>query len=86
MKPRILIIAGPTGVGKSEAAVIVAEALGGEVVSADSRQVYLGLEIGTAGPGRDLMKRVPHHLVSVRDPRLSWSAGEFAGEAVKCLG
>ncbi len=85
MKPRVLIIAGPTGVGKSEAAVIVAEELRGEVVSADSRQVYRGLEIGTAAPGRNLLERIPHHLVSVRDPRLSWSAGEFAVEAVRCL-
>ena len=85
MRPRVLIIAGPTGVGKSEAAVIVAEELAGEVISADSRQVYRGLEIGTAAPGRDLMERVHHHLVGVRDPRLSWSAGEFAAEAVICL-
>ncbi len=85
MRPRVLIIAGPTGVGKTEAAVIVAEELAGEVISADSRQVYRGLEIGTAAPGSDLTERVPHHLVSVRDPRLSWSAGEFASEAVACL-
>ncbi|MFC1559393.1 tRNA (adenosine(37)-N6)-dimethylallyltransferase MiaA [Gemmatimonadota bacterium] len=85
MRPPILVIAGPTGVGKSEAAVIVAEELRGEVVSADSRQVYKGLEIGTAAPGRDLLERVPHHLVSVRDPLLSWSAGEFAVDAVRCL-
>jgi tRNA dimethylallyltransferase len=85
MKPRVLVIAGPTGVGKSEAAVIVAEELDGEVISADSRQVYRGLEIGTAAPGPELQRRVPHHLVGVRDPRETWSAGDFAEEAVRCL-
>ncbi len=78
MRPRVLIIAGPTGVGKSEAAVLSAEELDGEIISADSRQVYRGLEIGTAAPGRELLQRVPHHLVSTRDPRQSWSAGDLA--------
>jgi len=85
MRPRVLIIAGPTGVGKSEAAVLVAEEIDGEIISADSRQVYRGLEIGTAAPGRELLERVPHHLVSTRDPRQSWSAGDFAAEAARCI-
>ncbi len=85
MKPRVLIIAGPTGVGKSEAAVLVAEEIDGEVVSADSRQVYRGLEVGTAAPGPELLRRIPHHLVSVRDPWESWSAGDFAAEAARFI-
>jgi tRNA dimethylallyltransferase len=85
MKPRVLVIAGPTGVGKSEAAVLAAEELNGEVISADSRQVYRGLEIGTAAPDRELLQRIPHHLVGIRDPRQSWSAGEFAAEAARCI-
>lgn len=83
--PPILIIAGPTGVGKSEAAVIVAEELAGEIISADSRQVYRGVVIGTAAPGSELQKRIPHHLVNVRDPRETWSAGDFAEEAARCI-
>lgn len=84
--PRIPIITGATGTGKSEAAVIVAEELGGEIISADSRQVYRGVVIGTAAPGPDLQQRAPHHLINVRDPREKWSAGEFAGEAAGCIG
>lgn len=84
--PRIPIIAGATGTGKSEAAVIVAEGLEGEIVSADSRQVYRGVVIGTAAPGPDLQERIPHHLINVRDPREKWSAGEFADEAARCIG
>jgi len=79
--PDILIIAGPTGVGKSGAAVLVAEDIDGEIVSADSRQVYRGLVIGTAAPSLQLQKRVPHHLINERDPREVWSAGAFASEA-----
>ncbi len=79
--PRILIVAGPTGVGKTEAALLVAEELAAEIISADSRQVYQGLEIGTAAPGTAELARVPHHLVSERDPRRAWSAGEFARQA-----
>jgi len=80
-RPRIFIIAGPTGVGKTGAAVLVAEELGAEIISADSRQIYRGLEIGTAAPAAPLLARIPHHLVAGRDPRESWSAGEFAREA-----
>jgi len=85
MRPEVLGIAGPTGVGKSEAAVIVAEEIDGEVISADSRQVYRGLEIGTAAPGPDLIERIPHHLVGIRDPQQNWSAGDFAEEATRSI-
>ncbi len=79
--PSVLLLTGPTGVGKSEAAVRVAEQLGGEIVSADSRQVYHGLEIGTDAPAPDLRERVRHHLVGILDPRERWSAGRFAQQA-----
>jgi tRNA dimethylallyltransferase len=77
----ILVVAGPTGVGKSRVAVIVAEAHRGEIISADSRQVYRGLVIGTAAPDADLLSRIPHHLVNIRPPVEPWSAGTFAVEA-----
>ena len=79
--PDILIIAGPTGVGKSSAAVKAAEELNGEIISADSRQIYRGLIIGTAAPSPELQHKIPHHLLNVLDPREVWSAGAFADEA-----
>lgn len=77
----ILAIAGPTAVGKSALALAVAERLGGEIVSADSRQVYRGMEIGTAAPTPDERARIVHHFVGERDPSAPWTAGQFAREA-----
>ena len=75
---QLLVIAGPTGVGKSSLAVEVALATGAEVVSADSRQLYQGLDIGTATPTHDDRKGVPHHMLDVVDPDIAVSAGWFA--------
>ncbi|PYK59962.1 MAG: hypothetical protein DME21_12245, partial [Verrucomicrobia bacterium] len=62
---RLVIIAGPTAVGKSSAALSLAERIGGEIISVDSMQVYRGLDIGTAKPSAQERKRVPHHLIDV---------------------
>jgi len=62
---RVGFIVGPTGVGKSAAAMALAERLGAEIVNADSRQVYRGMDIGTAKPGGADRRRVPHHLVDI---------------------
>jgi len=80
-KPRIIVIAGPTGAGKSALALALAERIGGEIVSADSMQVYRGLDIGTAKPTRQERARVPHHLVDVAEPEESYSVGRFRVEA-----
>ncbi len=66
--PKILVIAGPTATGKSERAVEIAERLDTEILSADSMQVYRGMDIGTAKPSPALRARVPHHLLDVADP------------------
>ena len=66
--------------------MVVAEAERGEIISADSRQIYRGLVIGTAAPDADLLSRIPHHLVNIRDPREPWSAGAFAVEAAGLIG
>src|SRR5271170_8434691 len=63
---RVGFIVGPTGVGKSAAALALAERLDVEIVNADSRQVYRGMTIGTAKPGAEDRRRVPHHLLDLR--------------------
>jgi tRNA dimethylallyltransferase len=77
----VLALVGATATGKSALAAAVAERLGGEVISADAFAVYRGFDAGTAKPSPAERERVPHHLVDVRDPAASWSAGEFAREA-----
>ena len=67
-RPRVVILVGPTGVGKSNLAIELAEAFGGEIVSADSMQVYRYMDIGTAKPTLDEQKRVRHHLINVVTP------------------
>jgi tRNA dimethylallyltransferase len=76
-----VVVAGPTGAGKSAVAVELAEMLNGEIVVADSRQVYRGLEIGTAKPTADERARVPHHLLDVVPIGERYTAGDFAVQA-----
>ena len=77
----MVIVQGPTATGKSELAVRLAEQLNGEIVSADSLQVYRGMVIGSAAPGPDLMARVPHHLIGIVAPDTPFTAADFAREA-----
>jgi tRNA dimethylallyltransferase len=81
LKPVLLVIAGPTGVGKSDLALALAERFGGEVVGADSMQVYRGLDAGTAKPSAEARRRVPHHLIDHRDPGRDYSAGDYVRDA-----
>lgn len=76
--PRLLVIVGPTAVGKSALAIEVAERAGAEIVSGDALQVYRGFDLGTAKPSPAERARVPHHLVDVLDPGERFSAGRFA--------
>ncbi len=80
MRP-LLVIAGPTGVGKSALAVVVARAVGGEVVGADSMQVYRGMDIGTGKILPAEMGGVAHHMIDVWEPEERGSAGRFGREA-----
>ena len=68
MKPNILAICGPTASGKTALAAALARRFGGEVVSADSMQVYRGMDVGTAKPTPEEMRGVPHHMLDVADP------------------
>jgi tRNA dimethylallyltransferase len=73
-----ILIAGPTAVGKSQIALQLAGRLGGEIISADSMQVYRGLDIGTAKPSPAERARVPHHLIDLCDLTESFDAAQFA--------
>ena len=77
MTKKIIVIVGPTAVGKSALAVRLAKKLNGEIISADSRQVYRGLNIGTGKITKKEMAGVPHHLLDVTDPKKQFSAADF---------
>ena len=79
---RLIAIVGPTASGKSEIALALAERLGASILSADSMQVYRGMDIGTAKPTRAERARVPHYLIDVADPRDPFSVSDFREKAV----
>ena len=78
---RVALIVGPTASGKTEIALRTAGALRAENVTADSRQVYRYMDIGTAKPAPQERQRVPHHFIDIRDPDQYYSAGDYAREA-----
>lgn len=84
--PRAFVLTGPTAVGKSAVAVPLARALGGEIISADSRQLYRGLDVGTAKPGLRERARARHHGLDLLDPDRPFSAGAFARFARERIG
>ncbi len=74
---RVIILLGPTGVGKTGASILLAKALGTEIISADSMQIYRGMDIGTAKPSKEERAGVKHHMIDIVDPTASYSAGEY---------
>jgi len=80
-----IFLAGPTAVGKSAIALLLAEKIGGEIISADSMQVYRGLNIGTAKPSSAERARVPHHLIDVCDLHEAFDAARFIRRAEKAV-
>jgi tRNA dimethylallyltransferase len=85
MTGRIWLIAGPTASGKSALALTLAEATGGEIVNADSMQLYAGLRVLTAGPSPQDLARAPHHLFGTVDPADGWSVGRWLRAATAVL-
>ncbi len=86
MREPLVIIAGPTAVGKSAAAVDLAKCINGEVISADSMQVYRSMDIGTAKVSRQEMQGIPHHLIDIREPEEDFNITlfqELADKAIK---
>jgi tRNA dimethylallyltransferase len=84
-RPELVVICGPTASGKTALAVELALARNGEVVSADSMQIYRGMDVGTAKPARSEMRGVPHHMLDVADPGEDYSAARYAREAAACV-
>jgi tRNA dimethylallyltransferase len=82
---KALVITGPTAVGKTALSLLLAEELNGEIVSADSRQVYKYMDIGTAKPSREEQEKAPHHFIDVKMPDQYYSAGEYGREARLCV-
>lgn len=77
MKPKLVIILGPTAVGKSETVLYLAAQLGAEIISADSQQVYRHMDIGTAKPSSEQRQKIPHHLIDIVDPDEEFNAALF---------
>jgi len=77
----IPLIVGPTAVGKTDIAIVVAETLRGKIISADSRQIYHGMDIGTAKPTIDQRRKIHHYFVDELPPTARFSAGEFGAQA-----
>jgi tRNA dimethylallyltransferase len=82
---RLVFIVGPTGVGKSAAAICLAGSFNGEIVSCDSMQVYRGFDIGTDKPTRDDRARIPHHLVDIIEAGDQFNAADFSARAVEAI-
>ncbi|HTZ53498.1 MAG TPA: tRNA (adenosine(37)-N6)-dimethylallyltransferase MiaA [Candidatus Acidoferrum sp.] len=86
MQSGVLLLAGTTASGKSEAAIALARRFDAEVVGADSRQIYRDMPIGTAAPGEEQRKTIAHHLVAFLDPYERYSAARFAQDAIEAIG
>ena len=82
---KVVCVVGPTACGKTTLGVLLAQKFGGEVVSADSMQIYRGMTIGTAAPTPAEMGGVRHHMIAVADPREAWSAARYAQAAVPII-
>lgn len=85
MAPKIVCVVGPTACGKTTLGVLLAKKFHGEVVSADSMQIYKGMTIGTAAPTPAEMDGVPHHMIAVAGPEEQWSAARYAQEAIPVI-
>ena len=84
-KPRVILLVGPTGVGKTKMALKMAGLFGGEIVSADSLQVYRGMDIGTAKPTPEERRCIPHHLIDVVDPDQPFDASRYCDLAHRVI-
>lgn len=85
IKNKIIVILGPTASGKSELAVKIAKKIGGEIISADSRQIYRGMDIGTAKPTKKEIAGIKHHLIDIKNPDENYTVAEYKRDAVNAI-
>lgn len=85
MKKNIVIIAGPTASGKTKIGIELAKKIDGEIVSADSMQIYKYMDIGSAKPTKEEMQGIPHHMIDVVDPKEEFSVALYRQMAVECI-
>jgi tRNA dimethylallyltransferase len=84
-KPKVVSIVGPTSSGKTSLSIAIAKRFNGEVISADSRQVYQGMDLGTGKVTLDEMLGVPHHLIDIAQPNDIYTAAQFKNDATKAI-
>ncbi|HEY4520195.1 MAG TPA: tRNA (adenosine(37)-N6)-dimethylallyltransferase MiaA [Candidatus Paceibacterota bacterium] len=84
-KPKVIVIVGPTASGKSDLAIRLAKKHKGEIISADSRQVYRGMDIGTGKVSKQEQKKIKHHLIDVMSPKKQYTVDDFTREAEKAI-
>lgn len=84
-KPRIVVIVGPTASGKTALGVALAQQFGGEIISADSRQIYRGMDIGTAKPTAMERAAVPHHLIDIKTPDEDYTVADYKADATAAI-
>lgn len=84
-KKPLIILTGPTAVGKTRLSILLAKKIGGEIISADSMQVYRHMDIGSAKIPQEEMDNVPHHMIDILDPREDFNVLRFQEEVKKCL-
>jgi tRNA dimethylallyltransferase len=82
---RAVCLMGPTASGKTAHAIALAKRLPVEIINVDSAQVYRGMDIGTAKPSREVLREIPHHLIDIRDPWETYSAGIFCADAISAM-
>ena len=80
-KPKVIVICGPTGIGKTAAGIKLAQAFNGEIISADSMQIYRYMDIGTAKPTSEELCQTTHHMIDIVDPDENYDAVQFAKQS-----
>ncbi len=84
-KPPIIVITGPTASGKSSLAIELARNIGAEIISADSRQVYLGMDLGTGKVTKEEQRLIRHHLIDIANPKVEYNVSHFLTDATKAI-
>ena len=85
MKPKIIVVCGPTSTGKSDYAVALAKQINGEIISADSRQVYIGMDIGSGKITKKEMGGIPHYMLDIASPKRTFSVAQYKKQAERCI-